>query len=167
MPRIMRSPRTLLALLGIALIVAGVIPMSAQARWGHAIDLSLSRWGRPTVGTGERSRDASDQSMRIRIRPYGSERVTLGIRKLYDSPARPADIKGCSDLGRLHVRYGYDHVDVSEDVKGRGFLTEELRRGQLVRMGIVLRARGRLVSTVTCVIRTERFDAVQIVISGG
>jgi hypothetical protein len=163
----MRSPRSLLAALGIAMIVVGALPMAAHARYGHEIDLSLSRYGRPTVGAGESSRDPSAQTMHLRVRSYDTERVTLGILKKYQSISPvPARIHGCENAGRLQVRYRVDHVDVSEAVKDGDFRTEALRRGQRVSMGVAFTARGRLLGDTSCVIRSGQFDAVRIVVSG-
>jgi hypothetical protein len=152
----MRSPRTLLAALGVALIVAGAIPMSAQAR--YAMDLPLSSSGaapgtagidawivsgrKGPIGAGVHSPDGDGQTLTRRVARGRTVRFTISAKRT-GSGRSSVTFLGCAGAPGFAVTYRLpDGTVVTLDVTGTGYDYRRVDVGDVVRMKLSIDTTG-------------------------
>ena len=152
----MRSPRTLLTALGVALIVAGAIPMSAQAR--YAIDLPVSSsdaapgtagidtWvvsGRKgPIGVGVHSPDGDGQTLTKRVGRGRTVTFTISAKRT-GSGRSSVTFLGCAGAPGFAVTYRLpDGSVVTPDVTGSGYDYRQVDVGDVVRMKLSIDTTG-------------------------
>ena len=169
----MRSPRTLLAVLGIALIVVGVIPMSAQARYGISSDAApgtagIDAWivsGRKgPIGAGVHSSDGDGQTLTKRVARGRTVTFTISAKRT-GSGRSSVTFLGCAGAPGFAVTYRLpDGSVVTLDVTGAGYDYRQVDVGDVVRMKLSIdttgpvRATGR--SAVSGAYTPDRGDVV-------
>ncbi len=147
----MRSPRTLMAVLGIALIVVGVIPMSAQARYGVSTDAApgtagVDAWivsGRKgPIGTGVHSSDGDGQTLTKRVVRGRTVTFTISAKRT-GSGRSSVTFLGCAGAPGFAVTYRLpDGSVVTLDVTGAGYDYRQVDVGDVVRMKLSIDTTG-------------------------
>lgn len=157
----MRSPRTLLTALGIALIVVGAMPMSAHAGYSHTIapgpvlpsvsseaagTAGIDAWvvsGRkgPT-GAGVHSSDGDGQTLTKRVARGRTVTFTISAKRS-GSGRSSVTFLGCAGAPGFAVTYRLpDGSVVTLDVTGAGYDYRQVDVGDVVRMKLSIDTTG-------------------------
>ena len=147
----MRSTRTLLAALGIALIVVGVSPMSAQARYdipsesapGTAgIDAWIVSGRKGPIGAGVHSPDGDGQTLTKRVARGRTVMFTISAKRT-GSGRSSVTFLGCAGAPGFAVAYRLpDGSVVTLDVTGAGYDYRQVDVGDVVRMKLTIDTTG-------------------------
>lgn len=147
----MRSPRTLLATLGIALIVVGALPLSAQSRYmtsseaapGTAgIDAWVVSGKKGPIGAGVHSADGDGQTLTKRVARGRTVTFTISAKRT-GSGRSSVTFLGCAGAPGFAVTYRLpDGTVVTLDVTGTGYDYRQVDVGDVVRMKLSIDTTG-------------------------
>ena len=143
----MRSPRTLITLLGLALIVVGGLPVAsnavAPAAPGTAgIDAWVVSGRKGPIGAGVHSPDGDGQTLTRRVAPGRTVTFTISAKRT-GSGRSSVTFLGCAGAPGFGVTYRTPDGDVvTLDVTGSGYDYRQVDVGDVVRMRLTVDTSG-------------------------